>query len=277
VYRGDSSELICGDLTSPILALASPALGPQLSFASISTLEFEPFGVLGASEGSVGEVEIATGPGFNNWVRVPLTPDYPTAVDLTATSCDTIEDARTYFSDSHPTYATYTASLANWAGGEVRLRFRLSGDFFYPGGSWWIDDIHVTQTLVAGSCATIPTGPPPIPDGASVPGQPMLVAPSGANLLVTWDASHCPPDAVNVYWGNLGSFSAFAGGFCGLAPGGSTSLALAGNVWFVLAGTNGGSTDGSWSRDALGNELNYAGASAACPAITQHLTNNDCP
>ena len=44
-----------------------------------------------------------------------------------------------------------------------------------------------------------------------------------------------------------------------------------------VAGTDGGSTDGSWSRDALGNEKIYAGASSACPAITQHVTNNGCP
>jgi hypothetical protein len=48
----------------------------------------------------------------------------------------------------------------------VRIRFRLSGDFFYPTGSWWIDDIEVTQTLTAGSCTTQAIGPPPIPDAA---------------------------------------------------------------------------------------------------------------
>src|SRR5262249_738656 len=257
VYRGDSSELVCADLTSPILTLASPDSGPLLSFASICSLEFDPFGILGASEGSVGEVEIATGPGFTNWTRVPLFPDYPTAGDLTPTRWDSINDGLTYCSDNHPTYATYTASLANWAGGDVRIRFRLSGDFFYPSGSWWVDDIQVTQTLLPGTCTTQPAGPPPIPDGASVPGQPLAVAPSGANLLLSWDATSCPPAAVNVYWGNLGSFSAFTGGFCGLAPSGSATLPLGNNVWFLVAGTDGAATDGSWSRDPMGNEKSY--------------------
>ena len=275
-YRGDSSQLICADLVSPTLMLSAPATGPQLSFAAKSTLQFEEFGYLGDSEGSVGEVEIATGPGFNSWTRVPLTPDYPTLVGLTATSCDTILDNRRYFSDSHP-YATYTASLANWAGGDVRIRFRLSGDYFYPSGSWWVDDIHVTQTLVPGACTTLPPGPPPIPDGASVPGQPLQVTASGGNLALSWDATQCPPTAVNVYWGNLGNFASFAGGFCGLASSGSTTLSLPNNVWFLVAGTNGSNTDGSWSRDAAGNEKSYTGASAACPAITQHITNYNCP
>lgn len=62
-----------------------------------------------------------------------------------------------------------------------------------------------------------------------------------------------------------------------LGASGTTTISLPGSVWFLVAGTDGASTDGSWSRDALGNEKNYAGASAACPAITQHLTNNGCP
>jgi hypothetical protein len=264
-------------LTSPVLTLGSPASGPQLSFSTKHTLEFELDGILGASEGSVGEVEIAAGPGYSSWSRLPLTPDYPTHVDLTFTACDTIVDDVTYFSDQRPTYATYSASLANWGGGDVKIRFRLSGDYFYPSGSWWVDDIQVTQTLVPSSCTTQAAGPPPIPDGASVPGLPLTVTPSGANLSLSWDAAACPPTAVNIYWGNLGSFASFAGGFCGQAPSGSATITLPDNVWFLVAGTNGGNTDGSWSRDQLGSEKSYAGASAACPAITQHVTNNNCP
>src|SRR5262249_55871161 len=41
VYRGDSSELICADLTSPILTLDSPGTGPQLSFATQHDLEYD--------------------------------------------------------------------------------------------------------------------------------------------------------------------------------------------------------------------------------------------
>ena len=58
-------------------------------------------------------------------------------------------------------YSTYTASLAKWAGGEVKLRFRLSGDLIYSGGSWWVDDVRVTQTLIPGACTTQAAGLPP--------------------------------------------------------------------------------------------------------------------
>jgi hypothetical protein len=277
VYRGDSAGFVCADLLSPVLTLDSPATGPQLTFTTRHTLEWEEFGIFGVSEASVGQVEIATAPGFNNWTRLPLTPDYPQPVDLTFTTCDTITDGTDYFSGDHGGYATYTANLTNWAGGDVRIRFRLSGDAFYPSGSWWIDDLQVTNTLAPQACATQPPGPPPIPDGASVPGDPLTVSTSGASLVLNWDASECPPAAVNVYWGHLGDFTTFAGGFCGLAPGGPATVSLPGNVWFVVAGTDGAASDGSWSRDHLGSEKIYSGASAACPAITQHVTNNSCP
>ncbi len=276
VYRGDSGDSVCADLTSPVLTLASPAQGPLVSFSTIHTLEYDPFGFFGA-EGSVGQVEIATGPGFTNWTRVPVTPDYPAVVEFPLNNCDTTGTLDTYFSGTNQTYSTYTASLANWAGGDVKIRFRLSGDLFYPGGSWWVDDVQVTQALVPGSCTMQVAGPPPIPDGASVPGRPLTATMSGPDLVLNWDATQCPPTAVNVYWGTLGNFSTFSGGVCGLAPSGAATLSLPGNVWFVVAGTDGASTDGSWSRDQLGNEKNYTGASNACPAITRHVTNDNCP
>jgi subtilase family protein len=276
VYRGDSNDTVCSDLTSPTLTLASPATGPVLSFATRHTLEYDPFAFFGA-EGSVGQVEIATGPGFSNWTRVPLTPDYPAVVEFPLNNCDTTGNIDTYFSGTSAGYSSYSASLANWAGGDVRIRFRLSGDLLYPGGSWWIDEVRVTQTLVPDSCTSEAPGPPPIPDGGSVPGLPLRVTTSGANLVLSWDATQCPPAAVNVYYGQVGSFTTFTGGFCALAPSGSATLALPDNTWFVVAGTDGAATDGSWSRDGAGNEKSYTGASAACPAISKHVTNNDCP
>ncbi|HZI92678.1 MAG TPA: S8 family serine peptidase [Patescibacteria group bacterium] len=276
VYTAASSAGVCADLTSPAITLADPGQGPILSFATIHDLEYDPFGFFGAG-GSVGQVEIATGPAFTNWTRVPLTPDYPALVEFPFNNCASTGNITTYFSGTNMVYKTYTASLANWAGGDVRIRFHLSGDYFYPGGNWWIDDIKMTKALVPGSCTMLTPGPPPIPDGASVPGQPLTVTLSGTDLLLSWDATSCPASAVNIYWGNLGSYSSFAGGFCDLPANGAATIALSGNVWFLVAGTDGGGTDGSWSRSAQGGELTYAGAPAACPAITHHDPSGGCP
>ena len=276
VYTASSSDGICADLTSPTITLDSPGLGPQLTFITRHDLEYDPIGILGA-EGSLGQVEIATGPGFSNWTRVPLSPDYPAIVEFPLNACSTTGNFDTYFSGTDMTWRTYSASLANWAGGEARLRFHLSGDLLYPTGDWWVDEIQITHAIVPGSCQTASSAPPPIPDGASVPGQPIEVTRSGADVLVTWDASQCPAAGVNIYYGQLGDYTTFTGGVCGLAPTGSATISVPDNVWLLVTATNGVDTDGSWARDLSGAERNYAGAQSACPAIIHHAPASTCP
>jgi hypothetical protein len=284
VWSAQSDAGVCSDLTSPVLTVGSPGLGPVLSFATRHTLEYDPFGIFGA-EGSLGQVEIATGPTFGNWTRLPLSPDYPALVEFPLDDCATTQNIDTYFSDTAP-YSTYSASLANWGGSDVRLRFHLSGDYLYPSGGWWIDDVQATQVLTPGACTSAAAGPPPIPDAGAIPGQPVRVAPSGAAssgpVTVTWDATRCPAAAVNLYWGTLNASggsngTTFTGGVCGLSPTGSANVTLPNNVWFVVAATDGAATDGSYARDLSGAEINYSGAGAVCPAITAHSTNNGCP
>ena len=275
VYVGTSADGNCTDLTTPPMTLASPALGPLLTFSTIHDLEYDPSGFFGA-EGSIGQVEIATGPGFSNWIRLPLSPDYPAPVEFPLNNCPTTQNFDNYFTGTSTTYTTYTASLANWGGNDIRIRFHISSDLIYPGGTWSIDDIQISQAITPGPCTMLAPGPPPIPDGSSVPGSPLTVTRSGANLLLSWDASICPAPKVNVYWGHLGSYASFAGGVCNLPDTGTATLSLGDNVWFLVAATDGASTDGSWSRSALGQELSYQGASAACPSIAQHAPSGQC-
>ncbi|HEX4823780.1 MAG TPA: S8 family serine peptidase [Candidatus Polarisedimenticolaceae bacterium] len=270
VYTGNSSSGICADLPTPTITLASPAQGPQLTFWTKHDLDYDPTGEIFGREGSVGQVEIATGPSFTGWTRVPLTPDYPETVDFPYNQCTTTQNPGNYFTGLHTTYTQYSASLANWAGGDVKIRFHLSGDLLYPGGHWWLDDLSVTQALVPGSCQSIAAGPPPVPDT-------MHASRSGTSVAITWDATQCPATAVNIYRGAIGSFASFNGGSCGLAPSGSATVAMPDNSWFLVVATDGGSTDGSYAKGVTGSELFYAGASSACPAIAAHVTNNACP
>ena len=277
VYAAQSAEGVCADLTSPVLTLVNPGAGPLLTFATRHTLEYDPVGFFGA-EGSVGQAEIATGPSFSSWTRLPLTPDYPALVEFPLNDCPTTQNSATYFSGTAAAYATYSASLANWGGADVRVRFHLSGDYLYPSGSWWIDDVQVQGVMAPGACATIAAGPPPVPDGGPVPGIPLQAYPaSGGQTTVTWDASQCPAAVINLYWGDIGDGSRFGGAACNLPPTGSTTLTLPDNVWFLAAATDGLSTDGSYARALSGAELFYAGAGNVCPGITGHLTNNGCP
>ena len=276
VYTASSFAGACADLTTPTLTLADPGEGPLLTFATRHDLEYDPFGFFGP-EGSMGQVEIATGPTFGSWTRVPLSPAYPAVVEFPLNDCPTTADIGTYFSGVRTDYSTYTASLSNWAGGDVKIRFHLSGDYLYPSGNWWVDDVAVSKTMAPGACATVPAGPPPIPDGSAVPGLPLRVAASGSDVLLTWDATQCPAAAVNVYRGSLGDFSRFTSGSCNLPPTGSATVPMPAGSWFLVAATDGSTTDGSWSRDLSGAEKSYAGASLACSAITEHVTSNGCP
>ena len=274
-YTGTSSALLCSDLVSPGLTLAGPAEAPQLSFKTRYSFDYDD-GTVFAQQGSLAQVEIAIGPNFTTWDRVNLTGGYPTPIDFMLNDCPTTQVARNYFANVVGSYTTFTAPLSLWAGNDVKLRFHISGDLWWPGGQMWVDDVQVTQTLVPGSCATGSGGPPPIPDGASVPGAPMRAARNGANVDLTWDTSSCPAIEVNVYHGSLGNFSTFTGGHCGLAGTGAATVSMPANAWFLVVGTDGGSTDGSFSRDASGAELSYTGSTSACPAITQHIVGS-CP
>jgi len=284
VYTAASDAGVCAGLTSPVLTLADPGSGPLLTFRTRHRLDYDPAWIFDAAEGSLGEVEIATGPAFGNWTRVPLSPDdYPAFIDFPLHVCDSGTSIANYFSgfsgpgDTYSTYHTYTASLANWAGGDVRLRFFLAGDLVYSLGDWWVDDLSVSGTFVPQTCATLPPGPPPVPDGAWVPGQPMRASRQGSNVAIVWDAASCPAAEVNVYYGALGSFTTFTGGQCGLPASGTATLAIPEGTWFVVAATDGAVTDGSWGRDSFGAERAITGAASACPAIVAHVTNHACP
>lgn len=276
-YEATSFDGACADLSTPTLTLADPGQGPSLTFWTKHDLEFDPTGEILGTEGSLGQAEIAIGPAFGNWTRLPLSPNYPELVEFPFNDCPTTQAATRYFTGNHLTYTGYTASLGNWAGGDVRIRFHLSGDHIYTGGHWWVDDIAVSGALVPGSCQSAGSGPPPIPDGGIVLGTPMRASRSGGNVVLTWDTSQCAAAAVNVYRGVIGSYASFTGGHCGLPGTGSATIALPDNVWFLVAATDGASTDGSYGRTMTGGELNYGGAAAACPAITAHVTNNACP
>jgi hypothetical protein len=276
-YAAASSDGICADLTTPTLTLADPGQGPQLTFWTKHDLEYDPTGEIFGTEGSLGQAEIATGPSFGNWTRIPLSPNYPETVEFPFNECPSTQAVTRYFTGTHLTYTMYAASLGNWAGGDVRIRFHLSGDHLYVGGNWWIDDIGVTKAMVPGACLTAAAGPPPIPDGGFVPGTPMLASRSGGNVLVTWDAAQCPAAVVNIYHGAIGSYASFTGGHCGLSGNGGATIALPDNVWFLVAATDGAATDGSYGRTESGAETAYGGAGSACPGTTSHVTNNACP
>lgn len=119
-------------------------------------------------------------------------------------------------------------------------------------------------------------GPPPVPDGASVAGAPLTASRNGHDVDLVWTPTACAGGEVNVYAGAIGDFGQFTSGYCGLPSSGSATVGVPDNSWFLVVNTDGGGVDGSWSRDADGNELTYGGLSV-CPATTSHQPDGTCP
>ena len=95
-------------------------------------------------------------------------------------------------------------------------------------------------------------------------------------MALTWDATTCPADAVNVYHGPLGDFAAFAGGACDLPNTGAATVAVPDDAWFLVVATDGAAVDGSRGTDGSGAERTITGAAAVCPAIETTLPGGEC-
>ncbi len=51
-------------------------------------------------------------------------------------------------------WAPYNASLVDWAGKDVLIRWRISTDGGVTDTGWWIDDIEITNVGVPGDCSS---------------------------------------------------------------------------------------------------------------------------
>ena len=96
---------------------------------------------------------------------------------------------------------------------------------------------------------------------------------------LTWDVSACAPAGHHVVYGNLSGLPTYqvAGGVCGL--GGTGAFAWngvpGGDLWFVVAGDNGLSTEGSWGSASTG-PMKGATASQVC-GMTARVNLTTCP
>ena len=129
---------VCAALTTPPIFLNS---GAQLSFWSTYDIE---------TDYDKGIVEISTN-GGSTWEKVPV--NYPDSVSHTGDACGL--PTGDYFAKSPLVpWASYNASLAQWADDTVLIRWRISTDGGVTDTGWWIDDIEITNVGVPGDCST---------------------------------------------------------------------------------------------------------------------------
>ena len=136
------------------------------------------------------------------------------------------------------------------------------------------------------SCAcnhcSAPPGPPPAPDGrqTTAPLRAASLTASGDTMQVSWDAASCPAADYNLIYGNLNNVASYtlSGAVCSLGTSGSHlwNLVPAGNLYFLIVGTDGAGTESSWGLGAANLERNGSVPSGAC-GVTLKNVSRTCP
>jgi hypothetical protein len=154
-------------------------------------------------------------------------------------------------------------SVAN--GDAITATYVDAGD-----GAGGVNVPHAAGASVA--CAL--AGPKPVADGSF--GTAMTGSradASGGTIDLTWDVATCTSPNHHVIYGDLGTVAsaAVAGATCNLGTSGSASWSgvPAGDLWFVVVGDDGGSTEGSWGTDSTGAERGGSAASGQCGIATR--------
>jgi subtilisin-like proprotein convertase family protein len=178
-----------------------------------------------------------------------------------------------------------TIDISSYALGATNLQVR----FHYYSGQyewWWqIDNVKVSYIAPAGCinnvCAAPPTVVKPVADGSY--GTAMTgsrVDAAGTQIDVTWDVSTCSSTNHHILYGDLATVSSYAigGSACLIGTSGSYgwSGVPAGDLWFVVAGDDGTSTEGSLGTGVGGAERGGLSASGQCGMSTKDISGS-CP
>jgi len=253
---------LCVDLTTPAFAVTTNTL----SFWSRAEIE---------NSFDKGEVQISTD-GGTNWNRVDVA--YP-GTSTNATDQCGLPVGDYFTGTSASAWAEYTADLSVYAGEIAMLRWQFSTDATVNDPGWWVDDIRVFGPT---TCATGSAGPAPAADGwaGTMPLRGENLADGiGDTLQVAWDAS-CGAPGYNLIYGNLSGVSTYAltGSECGIGTSGTFTWTgvPAGDLYFLIVGTDGVDAESRWGFASSGAERNGSAASAQCGVTLKDLTGT-CP
>lgn len=257
----------CGGLITPILKIGS---GSSLNFQSKYDID---------TNRDAGLVDVAQGPEFNNWVKLS-TVNYPDSLTYSGNACGIATGSgKIVFSktNSTPTYASagYSGSMSDYAGKEVRIRFRISSDNKNNNAQgWWIDDISISNTLTPSTCSS---GLKPVPKEISPRENPMTCRRSGGSEAIEIHfAPACGALDAAAFWG-MGPLSGtpqWTHSQCGLGNSGFALfdpglVAPGGLVYFVVVGQNqiNEGSYGQWFDGTLWHERAEAVGIGACDRI----------
>ena len=143
------------------------------------------------------------------------------------------------------------------------------------GGNVNVPRVDVATTVCA------PTGVRPVADGSF--GTAMTGSradASGSTIDVTWDVVTCSSADHHILYGDLANVStaAVTGASCDLGVTGTATWTgvPAGDLWFVVVGNDGGTTEGSWGTSSEGTQRGAGAASGQC-GLTARDDSGVCP
>jgi len=253
---GTYGNNVCAALTTPAITLQS---GSSLSFASKYGME---------TDYDLGIVELSTGPSYGTWTKVSV--NYPNRLQFTGNACAIPPSGNnTVFSASNsaPTYpgSPYTGSLSAYAGQSVKLRWRFSSDGGVSSAGWWVDDVAITNTLIAGTCSPGVAANPKEPSADG--GMRASRAPAGTGIDLDYLPA-CGTVDNAVYWGTgpISGSVAFTDSACAVGNTGLSTFdpgdpAPDGFFYFVLVGQS-AAKESSYGTGAPGERPEAVGIGA---------------
>ncbi len=158
-----------------------------------------------------------------------------------------------------------TAAAQGLADFRVRFDYQnANGDGFFS-----VDDVDILVDRIS-PCATAAAGPPPVPAGSLRADR---ADAAGQAIDVVWDASTCAAAGYDLVWGALADVATWTvgGSACGLGTSGvhAWSGVPAGDLWFLVVGSDGAGTESSWGRTSALAERNGYAASGVCGATSK--------
>jgi hypothetical protein len=222
--------------------LTSPAVDPGIPGLVSATLDFDlRFDYESNTNTESGKVEVFDG---SSWIIV-------------------WQDSGTDF-NGH-----LNIDVTPWATGNSSFQVRFDYQDATQDKFISVDNVVLT-TLAEVQCSTAPAGPATVPDGTG-PTSPLLgsrTTPVGDVIDVSWDAGTCPASSYNLLYGDLADVDQMtvSGSECSLGTSGSFTwnAVPAGDLFFLVVGTDGASTEGGWGLDDFGGERNGLNASGEC-------------
>jgi len=139
-FFSTSSDSLCVSLVAGPLTLTAGEAS-QLSFWT--SYDTEP-----SYDGGVVQIRPAGAP---DWATLPLASGYPGAFNSGDDACG-FASGTPSFTGTNLAWTTHEASLAAWAGQSVEIRWIFSTDGSLLGEGWYVDDITISQSQVAGAC-----------------------------------------------------------------------------------------------------------------------------